>query len=337
MKEWCVISPLLNVLKTHNAVKLIVKELEEDKLYAYVEFDLDRINLKDSRQQSDIDMMKTIQLHASPYLLSIPGVSDAFARLDRSLAQLLIPYMNDIGKRRKYSSDHLAMLKPLVIDPEIADNDDDDFDEDFQHTPPPPTRRSAPLVSALETATPSSVSSVRTTTESSVADDFSEGYRWPDNEQEAVFEEEINARSVSFEDSLASAFWDAEGEGTPLFGTFTPLRHPHQAHSRSSPTRMLPTPARPLSKRLAQSAVRPPPARRPATYRLVRVEELPHGDVAADAATSPYILQSSSPPPMNNRNRSGRQMSQGQQDSNASPTTRLRLFRPSRQEDHSRR
>lgn len=93
-----------------------------------MEFDFDRINLKDNNQ-SHVDLIKIMQLHASPALTAIPGVQEAFDRLEHTLSKLLIPYMNAIATRRGFSAEHQAMINPLSIDPEVADDDlasDDD-------------------------------------------------------------------------------------------------------------------------------------------------------------------------------------------------------------------
>lgn len=105
-------------------LQCIAKELSEDKLYAFMEFNFDKINLKD-KHQTNIDLIKTMQLHASPALTEIPGVREAFNRLERSLSKLLIPYMNAIAIRRGFSADHQAMINPLSVDPEIAGSDSD--------------------------------------------------------------------------------------------------------------------------------------------------------------------------------------------------------------------
>lgn len=331
-----------------------MKELEEDKLYAFIEFDFDRINLKDTKkQQSDVDLMKTIQLHASPFLLSIPGVSEAFSRLDRTLAKLLVPHMNKIGKRQKYSMDHLVMLNPLIIDQDIADDDDDDFD---QVTSAGPSHRASPLVSALNT--PTSVSSIRTASTSTSA----EGYQWPNEAEEASFERELWLTALSrqstdywahvspFDDSMAAAL---DGQ---VLGTFTPLRPAQQPHFRQSPApsvrpslARIPTPVRSSPARISVSPLRPTsalptrtvqpsPTRAASAYRFVRVEDpllkVPRQEAVND--TEPPYLQQFSSARLTSEERlfgahSTRLSSQTGQNLSSS---RIRQFRPSYQKNH---
>lgn len=99
-----------------------------------MEFNFDKINLKDAHQ-SHVDLIKTMQVHASPALTAIPGVPEAFDRLERTLSKLLIPYMNAIATRRGYSAEHQAMINPLSIDPEVADGDSDSDSDQYYIDP----------------------------------------------------------------------------------------------------------------------------------------------------------------------------------------------------------
>lgn len=99
-----------------------------------MDFNFDLINLKDANQ-SHVDLIKIMQIHASPALTAIPGVQEAFERLERTLSKLLVPYMKAVAIRRGFSPEHQAMIHPLSVDPEVADGDIDSVSDKYYVDP----------------------------------------------------------------------------------------------------------------------------------------------------------------------------------------------------------